>query len=319
MIGPTGSDVRRALSEPFEKQYGIGVEYMALSGSEAAERIKTEREAGQYLWDIYVSGTTTVLQLKDLGAYDPIESAMLLPEVKDLKSWREGRIYWTDRDRVGVMMQPHATGAPFVNSSLVRVEEFKTWKDFLDPKWKGKIVVGRDPRSSGPGQALFAFFYLHPELGADFIRALGRQELVLIRSDRQAVEWVIQGKYPITFGTGSTELVEMVKQGLPIKAIDPRQLKEGLHVSAGSSNVALMNKAPHPNAAKAYINWLLGKEAQTLYSQATGDPSWRVDVASDHVLPWSLYDPRYIRTDSEEGLAATRGAVAQLLREVFRD
>jgi ABC-type Fe3+ transport system substrate-binding protein len=47
-----------------------------------------------------------------------------------------------------------------------------------------------------------------------------------------------------------------------------------------------INRAPHPNAAKVFLNWLLGKEGQTAFAKAMGYVSRRVDVTTDHVPPY---------------------------------
>ncbi|HLB29704.1 MAG TPA: hypothetical protein VJM69_06215, partial [Dehalococcoidia bacterium] len=101
LAGPSESGLRRALTEPFQKKYGITVEYLAATGSELAPRIKTEREAGQYLWDIHIGGNFTMIQaLKPMGALDPLEPALILPEVKEPKNWRGGNLPLVDKDRL---------------------------------------------------------------------------------------------------------------------------------------------------------------------------------------------------------------------------
>src|SRR5688572_15806631 len=61
ILGTTGTDIRDALTLPFSKQYGIQVEFTGTTGAQQAARVLTERRAGQFLWDIFVSGTTTGL------------------------------------------------------------------------------------------------------------------------------------------------------------------------------------------------------------------------------------------------------------------
>src|SRR3990170_6147689 len=71
VAGPVGTDVRRALTEPFEKKYGISVEYLGQRGAEFGTRVRTERAAGQYLWDVYIGGTTTAITVfKEIEALD---------------------------------------------------------------------------------------------------------------------------------------------------------------------------------------------------------------------------------------------------------
>jgi ABC-type Fe3+ transport system substrate-binding protein len=50
----------------------------------------------------------------------------------------------------------------------------------------------------------------------------------------------------------------------------------------------LVNKAPHPNAASVFLNWVLGKEGQTAWSKAMDHLSKRVDVPTDHLSPYII-------------------------------
>src|SRR5882757_9351573 len=187
IIGPTGADRRDALTIAFEKKYGIGIEYHSDSGAGILPRLSAERKADRYLWDVVITGTTTALEnLIPARVLDPLEANLILPEVKDLKLWRNGALEFLDPGRQLLVMSPYQRGTLFVNSTLANPKEFKSYKDLLDPKWKGKIVAD-DPRKSGPGQATFTFFFLHPELGAKFIRALGGQGLTLLKDYAQEV------------------------------------------------------------------------------------------------------------------------------------
>jgi len=103
MFGPQGSTRQQALSAPFEKKYGIKVEYQGAGGPEVPPRVQKERGAGQYLWDVFLLGTSTgVLGLRPMGALDPIEPALILPEVKDPKQWRGGQLAFFDDQHIGL-------------------------------------------------------------------------------------------------------------------------------------------------------------------------------------------------------------------------
>ncbi|HLB13101.1 MAG TPA: extracellular solute-binding protein [Dehalococcoidia bacterium] len=317
--GPQSDENRRALTDPFQKRYGITVEYQGLGGPEFPPRLKAERDAGQYLWDIFIGGSTTVITaLKPMGAVDPILPALVLPEVKDPKYWREGRFIFADKDQMNLVMTPITTLTLYVNPNLAKAEDFKSWRDFLDPRWKGKIVVARDPRVAGPGQATFQFFYMHKDLGPDFIRALARQEMGILRDDRQSLEFLAQGRYSVLMGGNIYLAAELMEKGLPIKPVDPRQMREGAYLSVGSGSVVLLNKAAHPNAARVYLNWLLSKEGQTEFSRSTTWPSWRADVPTEHVDSRTIPEPRFIATYTEEAIAA-RDPLVALLKEVLGD
>ena len=316
MIGPPGADRRDALTETFQKKYGITIEYYADPGAGVSPRISAERKAQRYLWDVIITGTTTGLEaLIPARVLDPLEPQLILPEVKDLKQWRGGALEFLDPGRQILVMTPFQRGTLFINTSLANSKEFKSYKDLLNPKWKGKILAD-DPRKSGPGHATFTFFFLHPALGPDFIRSLGGQSLTLLRDYAQEVNMVGQGRYPVGLGFSDSLAEERAKQGVPLAIVDPRQLKEGSDASPASGGLSIFNRAPHLNASKVYINWLLSKEGQTLYARATGYLSARLDVPTDHAAPWRVPQPGSVKTYTQEAMDVKK-QLMPLLMEVF--
>lgn len=315
VLGTTGTDVRDALAVSFQKHYGIQVEFLGTTGAQQSARVLTERRAGKYLWDVFVGGIGTgLMSLIPAGAFDPLEPALILPDIKDPKNWRGGEMEFADEGRTFLVMTPTQRVTLAVNSQLVDPKSFKSHKDLLDPKWKGRIVMD-DPRVAGAGQATFVFFYLHPELGADFIRALGRQEPIVVKDATQSQSMLGQGKYPILLGPRDSILLDAIRRGLPIAVVHPYQLREGTDVSSGAGNAALFNQAPHPHAARVYINWLLSKEGQYLYARALAYVSKRLDVPNDYVEPWRVPQPGAIKTYTQE--AMRRDKLMALLTETF--
>jgi ABC-type Fe3+ transport system substrate-binding protein len=107
-----------------------------------------------------------------------------------------------------------------------------------------------------------------------------------------------------------------MKQGVPIAIIDPRQLREGSDLSPVNGGTALYSRAPHPNAAKVYLNWLLSKEGQTEFSRGMGYISSRLDVPTEHA-PWRVPRPGAIKTYTPEAMVMKDKFVVPLLQEVF--
>jgi len=315
VITDASAAIRDALTIPFQEKYGITVDLFGALGREVPPRITAERKAGRYLWDVFVHGTTTGLEsMIPIGAFDPLEPALILPDVKDPKLWRGG-IEFLDPNKMLLTMTPFQRGTIFYNPKLVNPKEFKSHKDLLDPKWKGKLILD-DPRRAGPGQATFTFFYLHPDLGPDFIRALGKQQITIMKDFAQEVDAIGQGRYPVLIGTADFVATARAKQGVPIAIVDPRQLKEGTDVSPANGALALFNKAPHPNAAKIYINWLLSTEGQTVFARASGYVSARLDVPADHAEPWRVPRPGAIKTYTKAAMQV-KDQLMPLLNEVF--
>jgi iron(III) transport system substrate-binding protein len=315
VAGPAGTEAREGLTQPFEAKYGIAVEFFGASNRDLVPRVVQERAAGQYLWDVRVGGAI-VDALKSLGALDPIEPALLLPEVKDLANWRGGELEFSDFDRQILVMTLIQRGTLLINTNLVRPDELKSYKDLLDPRWKGRLVAD-DPRNTGPGEGTFTHFYLHPELGPDFIRALARQDLVIMKDYQQEVDAVGQGRYPVLVGVAEFAAEPRLQQGVPIAFVDPRQLRELSHLSPTNGELALFNRAPHPNTAKVYVNWLLSKEGQTLFARAMGYIGKRVDVPTDHLPAWRVPQSGSVRPYLEEYISLKREKLTPLLTEVF--
>ena len=316
VITDVTASMRDALTLAFQTKYGIQVELFGALGREVPPRVLAERKAGRYLWDVFVHGTTTGLEsMIPAGAFDHLEPALIFPDIKDPKTWRGGGLEFLDPNKTLMVMTPFQRGTIFYNPKLVNAKEFKSYKDLLDPKWKGKLIMD-DPRRAGPGQATFTFFYLHPELGVDFIRALAKQQITIFKDYAQEVDAIGQGRYPVLIGTADFVAVARAKQGIPIAIVDSRQLKEGADVSPANGSLAFFNNAPHPNAAKVYINWLLSKEGQTIFARANGYVSARLDVPTDHAEPWRVPQPGAIKTYTKAAQQA-KDNLLPLLAEVL--
>jgi len=181
VAGPSG-DKRDPLTQGFEKQYGITVDYLGLQSSEMGPRISDERAAGQYVRDVLVTGTDALLDVFiPQKALDPIESALALPEVRDPQSWRGGAIEYLGSTREVVVMTPYLRGLLYYNTNQLKPGDITSYKQLLDPQWNGKIVAD-DPRRSGPGLVTFLFYYLSTDLGPDFIRELAKQKVTLMKN-----------------------------------------------------------------------------------------------------------------------------------------
>jgi iron(III) transport system substrate-binding protein len=174
------------------------------------------------------------------------------------------------------------------NPKLVAANEINAWKDLLAPKWKGKLVM-RDPRLAGGGLAIATLWYANPKLGKEFIQKIfTAQELALSRDDRQLLDFVGQGKYPIAIGPSEVLAKEWIGKGLPVRQMNPEALQEAALTTAGNGALSIPKNPPHPNALKVYLDYVLSKEGQTEWSKAIGFASLRQDVPRDHVAKYLI-------------------------------
>ena len=93
---------------------------------------------------------------------------------------------------------------------------------------------------------------------------------------RQLAEALAKGKLAITLGIGMAQTEPFLKAGLPVK--DLPEPREGTPSSNGYGTLAILKNPPHPNAAKVFVNWLLGKEGQEIYSRVLLHGTRRLDV-----------------------------------------
>jgi len=276
--------------EAFKKEYpDIKVSAVTGTGAQLGNRILAERRAEKYLVDVFSAGPNSAFNILYKGkTLDPLRPAFILPEVLDESKWYGGRHNFVDPEGKYIFgyLANASSAQLYYNSGLVNPIDFKSHWDLLNPKWKGR-VVSLDPRLTGLGQTM-QFFYYHPELGPEFVKKFfGAMEMTFSREFRQMTDWMAQGKFAICVGCKDTDRAK--HQGLPVDAFDNSLWKEGGAFSTGGGSLSLLNRAPHPNAAKVFVNWLLSRKGQIALQKLADvdDPpnSRRIDVPKDDVPP----------------------------------
>ncbi len=322
--GGASSSMQRLIKEGFEKAYpGIKEELLVAGGRSLAPRVLAERRAGRFGWDIYIGGTTTALRLLlPAGAFDPIRPAFILPEITDESKWFGGGIDFADEAGTHSLAFGGYVIPPFAfNTNLVKQDEIKSFWDLTKPKWRGKVLMF-DPRIPGAGLASATFSYVQSSLGKEYLRKLlGEQKVDLVRNYRQLLEEVARGNYHIGIGVHQAIYKELVEKGLPLGRFSADAIKEGSYLTTATASMGLVNRAPHPNSAKVFINWFLGKKAQLAYSKASGYWSRRVDVPQDHLDPGII--PKVEKYDSyqanyKEKYVKQRGEIVKFLRSIIK-
>ena len=284
--------------EGFKKKYPkLKVALVLSGGNQLATRILAERRGEKFLVDVVSSGANTLHDaLYKAHALDPIKPALILPEVVDQAKWYDGEHRYIDPERryIFVFNANSQSGQITYNLKQVNPGEIKSHWDLLTPKWRGKML-SLDPTTFGMGAAL-QFFYYHPELGPPFLKKLyGETQITISRDPRQMTDWLSAGKFALCIRCNAgSEVGKAVQQQLPIGYLDSDEWKEGGSISAAGGTLGILTRAPHPNAAKVFINWLLSREGQ-IALQKLGRPdahnSRRIDIPKDDVDPYNRVDP----------------------------
>ena len=275
----------------FQKKFPkIKLSIVTGRGGEHVPRIMAERRAGKFLVDVADLGNTSPYTLYQSKALEPLPPAFILPEVKEPSKWWQGRQHFIDPEGQYILVY---VGAPLYlvayNTTVVKPNEFKSYWDLLNPKWKGKIAAF-DPRAGGFSATRDRFFYHHPGLGPEFLKRLfSEMDLTLYRRYPQGEDWLATGKFVICLCRHQS-ISEAKNQGLPVDLIEPSVFKEGVGVETRAKTLVLMNKAPHPNAAKVFVNWFLSREGQIDFQKTSGkfidggaEGSLRIDIPKDDI------------------------------------
>jgi iron(III) transport system substrate-binding protein len=273
--GPPTAVLRKQFKETFENRFGIELELLSAQGAQNAQRAMSEFKAGVKYFDVLHGGSGTIEPLKYENMLAPFMDFVILPEVKDPKQWWGGHM-WEDNVKTNRFIYSFSADfsvPPFYNTTFIKPDEITSFDDFLQPKWKGKIGMF-EPRIPSAGQGLWG--YLMRAKGKEFLQRLAEQNLFIHRDGQQIAVGLAKGNLAVALGLAQRFVDPYIKGGLPIKTLT--SIKERLGGSNGFGAVAIMANAPHPNATKVYINWLLGKEGQELYGRALTQGSRRLDV-----------------------------------------
>ena len=294
--GPPTAVLRKQFKETFESRFGIELELLSAPGPQNAQRAIAEFKAGVRHFDVLHGGSGTLQPLRNGNMLAPFMDNVVLAEVRDPKQWWGGHM-WEDNVKTNRFIYSFSadyTVPPFYNADLVKPNEITSYDDLLQPKWKGKIGMF-EPRVPSAGQGLWG--YLMRAKGKEFLQKLAEQNLYIHRDGQQIAVGLAKGNLAIALAVAQRFVDPYIKNGLPIKTLS--SIKEGMGGSNGFGTVAVMANAPHPNAAKVYINWLLGKEGQDLYGRALTQGSRRLDVDTKWLTRYNTPAAKDVATPEE--------------------
>ena len=285
----------------FEKKYGVKVEPIRTTSTEITLRISSEGKAGRVFADVFDGfGPTQLVKEGLVESYIP-DSGKTLPG-----EFRDPRGYWIAGN--------YYVLTPGYNSDLVKPSEApKTLEDFLDPKWKGKLVWGTTPSpTSASGFIGLALAEFGEQKGMDYLRKLATQGVIPVaNSGRALLNQVIAGEFPIAMLIFNNHAVISKAKGAPAEWIK-------LNPSIGLLSVfSIVRGAPHPNAAKLFLEFLLSPEGQAIVRDADympvdpavppNDPSLRPDGVT--------FRAKYFRPEEIDGKLMEWG---RIYNDIFR-
>jgi iron(III) transport system substrate-binding protein len=259
------------------------MDYLSARSSDTAAKVRAERGAGIYTVDAALAGNQTMfIILLGEKMLAPLKPELILPEVTDGSKWKRGSLWFPDPEQQYVLRLFNTVNEAFwVNTAQVKPGDLRKVADLLDPKWKGKIAF-MDPTVSGTGNNQAASLYIR--FGEDFVKKLFvDQKLLISRDRRQLTDWLMRGTAAIAFGAEDGELERLRKEGMPLNSVFDLEDMSGS--VSGGDQLALFNNAPHPNAARVFVNWMASKEGSELFARALNMVPTRSDIDVSSFMP----------------------------------
>ena len=243
----------RPAAAAFEKRYGIKVSYVRANSNEVALRVLNEAKAGKMQADVFDgTGATASLKKEGIVAKFIPENAKRFP-----KEYSDSEGYWVATNLYVL--------TPGYNTELIRKgTQPKTFQDLLDPKYKGKIAWNSTSSSSaGPGFVGIVLETMGEEKGIAYLRDLAKQQPTgLAVAARQVLDQVIAGEYAIALNIFNNHAVISAAKGAPVDWI-PMDPALGV-----LSVISVTKDAPHPNAGRLFLEFLMSEDGQKIYRDA---------------------------------------------------
>jgi iron(III) transport system substrate-binding protein len=234
------------LNSAFEKKYPyLKVNFFRGNWEKVRNRVMTEGRAGSYLVDVLQIDGINGWVLKEEGYLQSYKSA-------ETEAFPEAF-----RDPSGMLpcCLDTLTNVIGFNTRLVKKQDApKSYQDLLDPRWKGKLGMDADEGEWFAG----LITVWGKEKTVDYFRSLMKQNPSLRRGHTLLANLNGAGEFPVAVNLFGYRVMEMKEKGETIDLVraDP--------VMVRPAHMALARRAPHPNAAKLYIDFTLSAEGQQI-------------------------------------------------------
>ena len=238
-----------------------------LNPSDVVAKVTAEQDAKTHTADVAQLGGSTSRQLDRLVALEGfIPPAIQDPSVK----WRIDPVL--DEAHKGTLLAGTLNYVPiWVNTKLVPSgQEPKTHEDLTDPKWKGKILW---QAPWAPGYGWNEYYLSKKYYGPEWVTKMQAQDVTFGANTADGINQLARGEYALALANSSNDLAtRLIKAGQPLKADWPDDFVYG-----SANGFSLLKGAPHPNAAKVFINWWYTQAGQQFYADLGQFPN-RTDI-----------------------------------------
>jgi len=270
-----------ALSQAFEKKYGIKVQGWRASSEKVVQRTLTEARANRHAADVVETNGPELESLYREKVLRPIttrHSPDLMPQAIRAHG------HWVG-SRIAMFVQTY-------NTNLVRKEDLpKSYADLTHPRWKGRLGIEAEDED------WFAMVVkeLGEEQGLRIFREIARVNGFSVRKGHTLLAGLVaSGEVPFSLTTYSHGAEKMKQRGAPVEwyAIEP---------AIGRANGIAIAKTPaHPNAAALFVDFVLSPDGQKILEQGGYVPANLKVGNPAQKLPLKFVDPVVILDESDK-------------------
>jgi iron(III) transport system substrate-binding protein len=247
-----------------ELKTGVNVDLFYAPTYQVLQRVEAEMSADRLIADLML--------IADPGPYLSMKKRNELLDyvTPHIDMYPDGQ---KDEDGLWVNGRTIATIFAYNHNIISASDAPKTWQDFADPKWAGKLG-GLDVRVGGTGYSWYYITRNHPDLGVRWWKELAKTKMVLTRGHGALMDRMVSGELPITEQLDYYVWTKVTKNKAPVTPVYPTEI-----IPITMAPISILRRGPNNEGAKVFFDWWLSKEGQETIADINGIYSPRSDVA----------------------------------------
>jgi iron(III) transport system substrate-binding protein len=250
IYGSLESDTAGAVFKVFKQKTGIDVDYWRASATKVMDRALSEYRAGRPLFDIILTNDNPMQIMQKEGIFAKYESPSAKEFTKD-----------SIDPNLGPRYRNVVIGVVYNKNAISPADAPKSLEDLVKPQYRGKLVMPDPTQHTTTTQWVASLEKLMGKEQANkYIRDLAAAKPILVESLLPAAERVMTGETPIAITYVKYAYMFGLK-GAPLDYVRLGKMMGDGHY------LTLSNKAPHPNAGKALIDFFLSQESMSMIAK----------------------------------------------------
>jgi iron(III) transport system substrate-binding protein len=259
------------LSAAFEKKYGIKVNLWRATSDQVVQRAITEARGNRNTVDVV---ETNAPEVEALGR-EGVVAEYFSPHFKDFPDWALPAHHKWASARANLWI------VAFNTNKVKREDIPKTYDGFADPKWRGRIGI----ESTDQDWMYAVIQFLGEERGMETFRKLSALKPDMRLGHALLAELIAAGEVPVGLTVYSGNADSLKKKGAPIDwmPVEP--------IVGRPQAVSVASRAPHPNAAMLFVDFVLSPDGQKVLNDLDRNPASKMQATLLTKYKFSMVDP----------------------------